>query len=443
MIDLPTANNGSEDFAYFSSWDGVSIPATMWFYGSTAADRWDAETGDLRDRMARMPGQHTPFYAPDRLPTLRRGVETLVGAALPSCRDSRHERGPGGDPAAGALARRADGRRRQPRTRHRRRSEGRWPSGVVGVAGLGAHRALLRTPERRPIGSRSSRTRRRCSTRSHYLLGNLDRSYLTKLRARGGLQAYPSRTKDPDGVDFSTGSVGLGAAAPLFAAATRRYVDAHFGPREPARFVAVIGDAELDEGSVWEAVADPATAGLGNVMWVVDLNRQSLDRVVPGIRIAQWAAQFAAAGWHVVEVKYGSPAARGVRPRARRRAAGLDRPDAQRALPVAVRADGEPLRKQFLDGAPGARSVRPSPDVPDDGAGRAAAQDLGGHDLAALLAAYAECDAGRPTGRASCSRTRSRVGSCPTAGHPRNHSALLSGEQIDVLREAAGLTRRH
>jgi amidohydrolase len=82
VIDLPTANNGSEDFAYFSSWDGVSIPATMWFYGSTAADTWDAEPGDLRDRMARMPGQHTPFYAPDRLPTLRRGVETLVGAAL-------------------------------------------------------------------------------------------------------------------------------------------------------------------------------------------------------------------------------------------------------------------------------------------------------------------------------------------------------------------------
>ena len=54
----------------------------MWFYGSTAAALWDAETGELRERVARMPGQHTPFYAPDRLPTLRRGVETLVGAAL-------------------------------------------------------------------------------------------------------------------------------------------------------------------------------------------------------------------------------------------------------------------------------------------------------------------------------------------------------------------------
>ena len=121
-----------------------------------------------------------------------------------------------------------------------------------------------------------------------YLLGDLDRSYLTRLRARGGLQSYPSRTKDPDQVDFSTGSVGLGAAAPLFAAATRRYVDAHFGPRPASRFFALLGDAELDEGNVWEAIADHATAGLGNVIWVVDFNRQSLDRVVPGIRIQQW-----------------------------------------------------------------------------------------------------------------------------------------------------------
>ncbi len=138
-----------------------------------------------------------------------------------------------------------------------------------------------------------------------YLLGNLDRSYLTRLRQRGGLQSYPSRTKDPDPVDFSTGSVGLGAAAPLFAAVTRRYVDDHFGPRDAARFYALLGDAELDEGNIWEAIADPATEGLGNVTWIVDFNRQSLDRVVPGVRIQQWRGQFAAAGWHVVEVKYG------------------------------------------------------------------------------------------------------------------------------------------
>src|SRR5260370_556729 len=85
----------------------------------------------------------------------------------------------------------------------------------------------------------------------NYLLGRLDRRYLTELRSFGGLQAYPSRTKDPDPVDFSTGSVGLGATAPLFAAAARRYLDLHFGEQaRGARFVALMGDAELDEGHV-------------------------------------------------------------------------------------------------------------------------------------------------------------------------------------------------
>ena len=68
-----------------------------------------------------------------------------------------------------------------------------------------------------------------------YLTGELDGSYLTRLRDLGGLQSYPSRTKDPDVFDFSTGSVGLGVVAPLFAAATRRYLEAHFGAAAPGR----------------------------------------------------------------------------------------------------------------------------------------------------------------------------------------------------------------
>src|SRR5579883_1751911 len=120
-----------------------------------------------------------------------------------------------------------------------------------------------------------------------YLLGNIDQDYLRTLRAFGGLQAYPSRTKDPDPVDFSTGSVGLGAVAPAFGAVTQRYVQAHFGQATSRRFVAILGDAELDEGNIWEAVIDENLHGLGNLLLIVDLNRQSLDRVVPGIRVAQ------------------------------------------------------------------------------------------------------------------------------------------------------------
>src|SRR5437868_7999508 len=143
-----------------------------------------------------------------------------------------------------------------------------------------------------------------------YLLGNLERRYLTSLRAFGGLQAYPSRTKDPDPVDFSTGSVGLGAAAPLFAALADRYAATHFR-RDRAdtsrRFVAIVGDAELDEGNVWEAISDETIRGtrLGNVLWIVDLNRQSLDRVIPGIKVQEMEGLFNGIGWQVLEGKYG------------------------------------------------------------------------------------------------------------------------------------------
>jgi transketolase N-terminal domain/subunit len=128
-----------------------------------------------------------------------------------------------------------------------------------------------------------------------YLLGNLDRGYLSTPRQFGGLQAYPSRTKHPDPVDFSTGSVGLGVAATLFAAHADRYATLHF--REQAsprrRFVALVGDAELDEANIWVAISDPSIQDgkLGNVLWIVDLNRQNLDRVVPGVRATQLPAR--------------------------------------------------------------------------------------------------------------------------------------------------------
>ncbi len=244
-----------------------------------------------------------------------------------------------------------------------------------------------------------------------YLLGNLDRGYLPSLRAFGGLQAYPSRTKDPDGPDFSTGSVGLGAAAPLFAAAARRYVDAHFGPRPRSRFVSLIGDAELDEGNIWEAVADSATDGLGNVMWIVDLNRQSLDRVVPGVRIAQWEQQFTAAGWHVVEAKYGAVLQAGLRPAQRR--ALRDWIDAlpnehYQSLFGLAPAD---VRARFLDGAR-SRSAGSAPAWPTTSWPPWSPTWPG--MTCARCSARSPPVTPRKTGRAWSSRTRSRAGACPS-----------------------------
>ncbi len=270
-----------------------------------------------------------------------------------------------------------------------------------------------------------------------YLLGNLDRAYLPTLRAFGGLQSYPSRTKDPDGVDFSTGSVGLGAAAPLFAAAVRRYVDAHFGPRPRSRFIALIGDAELDEGNIWEAVADPATDGLGDVLWIVDVNRQSLDRVVPGVRIAQWEQQFSAAGWHVVEAKYGQALqAAFAQPGGDSLRDWIDAmPNEHYQSLFGLEAPG--VRERFLDGAP--------TEVAHFCAGLGDAElaslvtDLAGHDLGSLLAAFAECDAEKDRPSVLFAYTIKGWG-LPIAGNPRNHSALLTTTQVDQMRERLGLT---
>src|SRR5215472_13548258 len=115
----------------------------------------------------------------------------------------------------------------------------------------------------------------------NYLLGELDEAYLPTLRAFGGLQSYPSRVKDPDPVDYSTGSVGIGATAPVWGAVARRYLNGRFtgDPTASGRQYSLLGDAELDEGAVWEAIVDPGVAELGEVVWVVDVNRQSLDRV--------------------------------------------------------------------------------------------------------------------------------------------------------------------
>src|SRR6201993_3709346 len=107
----------------------------------------------------------------------------------------------------------------------------------------------------------------------NYLLGELDESYLPTLRAFGGLQSYPSRLKDPDPVDYSTGSVGIGATAPIWGAVARRYTQSAVGGAGTGRQYSLLGDAELDEGAIWEAVLEPAVAELGEIVWVVDLNR--------------------------------------------------------------------------------------------------------------------------------------------------------------------------
>jgi pyruvate dehydrogenase E1 component len=141
----------------------------------------------------------------------------------------------------------------------------------------------------------------------HYLMGRQSLEKLQRFRGGGGAQPYPSRTKDGDDVDFSTGSVGLGAAMPLFASLTQDYVRAHgWGQGAPGRMISLIGDAELDEGNVYEALQEGWKHDLRRVWWVIDYNRQSLDGVVREGLWSRIEAVFEAFGWRVVRLKHGA-----------------------------------------------------------------------------------------------------------------------------------------
>lgn len=268
----------------------------------------------------------------------------------------------------------------------------------------------------------------------NYLIGRLDKRYLTELRAYGGLQSYPSRTKDPDPVDFSTGSVGIGATASVWSALSRRYVGTHFGGSTFGREIALVGDAELDEGAVWEALADPMVAKLGEVLWVVDLNRQSLDRVVPGVAATRLVAMFEAAGWQTTTLKYGSKL---------RRVFALphgelleDRIDtmSNEEYQHLLRTPTSDLREGVANGAR-RHELLAILNQFDDMAVAGLLRDLGGHDLGDLVEAFtaAEICSDRPSVVFAYTIKGWRL---PTEGHPGNHSALLTTEQwLDLAAE--------
>jgi pyruvate dehydrogenase E1 component len=262
----------------------------------------------------------------------------------------------------------------------------------------------------------------------NYLLGRLDERYLTELRAYGGLQSYPSRTKDPDPVDFSTGSVGIGATASIWSAIAQRYVSTHFEHPGTGRRIALVGDAELDEGPVWEALMDPLVSRLGEVLWIVDLNRQSLDRVVPGIAAGRIRDMFAAAGWNTITLKYGARlrelfAMEGGE-LLERRIDEMSNEEYQYLL----RLPAAELRAALAGPGRGHERILQLLAHVDDEAVAATLRNLGGHDLGDLLDAFAEADRVRDRPSVILAYTI-KAWRLPTEGHPGNHSALLSDEQ--------------
>src|SRR5262245_50669501 len=274
-----------------------------------------------------------------------------------------------------------------------------------------------------------------------YLLGRQTRENLEQFRSLGGAQSYPSRTKDVAGVDFSTGSVGLGVAMTLFASLVQDYVRA-VEPEvaaPPGRMVAVLGDAELDEGNVFEAMLEGWKHDVRNLWWVVDYNRQSLDAVVSDRLFGRMDDIFRTTGFRVVMLKYGT------RLEAAFRRSGGDAlrrwiDDCPNSRYSALTFKGGPAWRRELEHDLGAvDGIKSLLDGLDDDALHALMTNLAGHDMASVLKAFRAIDDDRPT----CVIAYTIKGhGLPLAGHKDNHAGLMSREQMAgfqaVMRVPAG-----
>ena len=267
-----------------------------------------------------------------------------------------------------------------------------------------------------------------------YLFGRQTRGKLERFRAYGGAQSYPSRTKDADDVDFSTGSVGLGVAMTSFAALVQEYVRLRgfVADDVPAgRMIALLGDAEFDEGNVFEAMLEGWKQDIRNVWWIIDYNRQSLDAVVTDRLFHRMDAIFRNVGWDVVTLKYG-----GLMQEAFARRGGdalrqwIDDCPNYRYSALAHQG-GAAWRKQLAEDLGDTSGVRELLDEHDDLSLHRLMTNLAGHDLEIVLDAFHQAQSDRPT----CFIAYTIKGhGLPFAAHKDNHSGLMSAEQIAALR---------
>ncbi|MBV9218629.1 MAG: transketolase, partial [Methylobacteriaceae bacterium] len=275
-----------------------------------------------------------------------------------------------------------------------------------------------------------------------YLLGRQSLEKLEGFRAYKGAQSYPSRTKDADDVDFSTGSVGLGVAQTLFSSLTQDYVRAHgWGLDEPeGRMIALVGDAELDEGNIFEAILEGWKQGLRNCWWIIDYNRQSLDAVVREGLWAQYEQLFRSFGWNVVILKYGELLETAFRePGGERLRTWIDECPNQ-LYSALVFQGGAAWRKTLLDAIGDQGAVTRLIEKRSDVELARLMTNLGGHDLATVLDAFARADDDRPT----CFICYTIKGfGLPFAGHKDNHAGLMTPAQIEALRLEMGVRPGH
>jgi pyruvate dehydrogenase E1 component len=271
-----------------------------------------------------------------------------------------------------------------------------------------------------------------------YLLGRQTRDQLENFRALGGAQSYPSRTKDHTAVDFSTGSVGLGVAITAFASLVQDYLVARdwLSEAEVGRMIALLGDAELDEGNIYEALIEAYKHDVRNVWWVVDYNRQSLDAVTSDRMFTQFEQFFRSVEWEVVTLKYGKrQKAVFAEPGGEALREWIDA--SENAAFAALTFQGGKAWRERLNRDLG-RDARVAKIVArhDDRALAELMTDLGGHCMETLLETFLSVQDDRP--RLFIAYTTKGRG-LPFQGHKDNHSGLMNPTQLESYQRDLGV----
>jgi pyruvate dehydrogenase E1 component len=272
----------------------------------------------------------------------------------------------------------------------------------------------------------------------HYLLGNQSLDRLKAFRGLGGAQSYPSRTKDSIPVDFSTGSVGLGVAITAFASLVQDYLIAHkaLDEGEAGRMIALMGDAELDEGNIYECLIEAYKHQIRNCWWIVDYNRQSLDSTTADRMFRRFDDIFETCGWRVVTIKSGKLQKAAFRePGGQALADWIDEtPNAEYA---ALTFQGGPAwRERLLRDLGQVRGIPELLAKRDDAELAALMTNLGGHCIESICEAFDGATGDAPT--LFIAYTVKGYG-LPFAGHKDNHSGLMTPAQIEELRSSLGI----
>ncbi|VWX60368.1 transketolase [Sphingorhabdus sp. 109] len=272
----------------------------------------------------------------------------------------------------------------------------------------------------------------------HYMLGKQSRDNLINFRGLGGVQSYPSRTKDSIPVDFSTGSVGLGVAVTAFSSLVQDYLIAHGQVKneDAGRMIALMGDAELDEGNIYECLIEGYKHNIRNCWWIVDYNRQSLDSTTADRMFRRFDDIFETCGWRVVTLKYGKlQQAAFKKPGGKALEEWIDNcPNADFA--VLTYKGGEAWRERLLADIGDKTNVRELLAGYDDEQLAALMTNLGGHCMASLTEAFDAADDELPT--MFIAYTVKGFG-LPLAGHKDNHSGMMNPPQIHGLRDRLGI----